>query len=338
METTMSVNPSVATAAPAADSEGQEPGFFNVRVVRKEAVAQGIYLFELRHPGGEPLPAFTPGSHLTVQVPSGARRNYSLCSNPADTGHYQIAVKRDEGGRGGSVSMADDVQAGQLLTVSWPRNNFELAERASDFIFVAGGIGITPILSMMRHLKNTGNSNFKLYYCTRDAGSTPFLDHLQSEFPGQVQVHHDNGDMDQALDLWPVFEKPGVAHVYCCGPKGLMDSVEDMSGHWPSGSVHFESFGVDAKAFAEDKPFDVQLARTGATVHVGADQTILEALRGAGLRVPSSCESGTCGSCKTRLLSGDVEHRDMVLLEEERPGHIMVCVSRARSGELVLDL
>ena len=334
----MSVNPSVARAASSADTGGDEPDFFNVRVVRKEAVAQSIYLFELCHPGGAPLPVFTPGSHLTVQVPSGARRNYSLCSDPADTGHYQIAVKRDEGGRGGSVSMADDVQVGQLLSVSWPRNNFELAERANDFIFVAGGIGITPILSMMRHLKNTGKGNFKLYYCTRDAGTTAFLDHIQSEFPGQVQIHHDNGDIEQALDLWPVFEKPGVAHVYCCGPKGLMDSVEDMSGHWPSGSVHFESFGVDAKAFAENKPFDVRLAKTGATVLVSADQTILEALRGAGLRVPSSCESGTCGSCKTRLVSGDVEHRDMVLLEEERPDHIMVCVSRAKSGELVLDL
>ena len=334
----MSVNPGVATGASAADAGVHEPDFFNVRVVRKEAVAQGIYLFDLCHPGGAPLPAFTPGSHLTVQVPSGVRRNYSLCSDPADTSRYQIAVKLDEAGRGGSVSMANDVQVGQLLTVSWPRNNFELAERADNFIFVAGGIGITPILSMMRHLKTTGKGEFKLYYCTRDAGSTAFLEHIKSEFSGQVQIHHDNGDMNQVLDLWPVFEKPGTAHVYCCGPKGLMDSVEDMSGHWPSGSVHFESFGVDAKAFAEDKPFDVRLARTGTTVHVSADQTILEALRGAGLRVPSSCESGTCGSCKTRLVSGDVEHRDMVLLEEERPDHIMVCVSRAKSGELVLDL
>lgn len=334
----MSVNPSVATGASAAGSGPQKDDFFNVRVVKKEAVAQGIYLFELRHPDGAPLPPFTPGSHLTVQVPSGVRRNYSLCSDPADTSMYQIAVKRDEAGRGGSVSMADDVQVGQLLSVSWPRNNFELAERATDFIFVAGGIGITPILSMMRHLKNTGQGDFKLYYCTRDEASTAFIEHIKSEFPGQVQIHHDNGDMAQALDLWPVFEKPANAHVYCCGPKGLMDSVDDMSGHWPSGSVHFESFGVNAKAFAQDTPFDVRLAKTGTTVHVGAGQTILEALRGAGLRVPSSCESGTCGSCKTRLLAGEVEHRDMVLIEEEKQDCIMVCVSRAKSDELVLDL
>ena len=330
----MSVNPEAVTA----DAAVHEPDFFNVEVVKKEAVAQGIYLFELRHPEGAALPAFTPGSHLTVQVPSGVRRNYSLCGDPADTRTYQIAVKRDDAGRGGSVSMADEVQVGQLLPVSWPRNNFELAERANSFIFVAGGIGITPILSMMRHLKRTAHGSFKLYYLTRDAVSTAFIDHIKAEFASQVQIHHDNGDIDQALDLWPVFEKPANAHVYCCGPKGLMDSVEDMTGHWPSGSVHFESFGVDAKAFADNAPFDVRLAKTGATVHVDAGQTILEALRGAGLRIPSSCESGTCGSCKTRLLAGVAEHRDMILFEEEKADHIMVCVSRAKSDELVLDL
>lgn len=339
----MSETPSVISdpvkGAPTPEAPAiHEPDFFNVKVVTKEAVAQGIYLFELRHPEGVPLPAFTPGSHLTVQVPSGVRRNYSLCSNPADTSMYQIAVKRDDAGRGGSVSMADEVQVGQLLSVSWPRNNFELAERANSFIFVAGGIGITPILSMMRHLKSTGHGNFKLYYLTRDAVSTAFIDHIKAEFASQVHIHHDNGDIEQALDLWPVFEKPANAHVYCCGPKGLMDSVEDMTGHWPSGSVHFESFGVDAKAFAENKAFTVRLEKTGATIDVGAGQTILEALRTAGLRVPSSCESGTCGSCKTHLLSGDVEHRDMVLFEEERVDFIMVCVSRAKAGELVLDL
>lgn len=331
----MSVNPNLATSA---GDTPTEPDFFDLKVARKEAVVHGIYMFELRHPDGLELPAFTPGSHLTVQVPNGARRNYSLCSDPADTDLYQIAVKRDDSGRGGSVSMAEDVQVGRLLSVSAPRNNFELAERASDFVFVAGGIGITPILSMMRHLKSTSRGRFKLYYCTRDAASTAFIDDINSEFAGQIKIHHDNGDMEQALDLWPVFEKPANAHVYCCGPKGLMDSVKDMSGHWPFGSVHFESFGVDAKAYAENKPFTVRLQKSGANVEVGADQTLLEALRASGYRVPSSCESGTCGSCKTRLLSGEAEHRDMVLSEDEQAGQIMVCVSRAKSAELVLDL
>lgn len=316
----------------------QEPEFFKLLVTRKEAVADGIYLFELRDPDGTELPAFTSGSHLTAELPNGSRRNYSLCSGPTETGYYQIAVKRDEGGRGGSVSMTDDVVQGQLLSVSAPRNNFELSECAKSFLFVAGGIGITPILSMMRHLKNTGGGAFKLYYLTRDAQSTAFLKELAEEFPGQVKVHHDNGDRNQAMDLWPVFEKPSTSHIYCCGPKGLMDSVQDMSGHWPSGNVHFESFGVDAKAHAENKPFKVHLAKSGVTLDVGEHETILDVLRTHGRRVPSSCESGTCGSCRTRLLEGEAEHRDMVLVPEEQSTQIMVCVSRAKSPELTLDL
>jgi phthalate 4,5-dioxygenase reductase component len=335
----MSVNPSAVADATRNTPAGPdlEPGFFSVKVVKKQAVAQGIFLFELQRPDGGELPRFTPGSHLTVEVPSGVRRNYSLSSDPADAHRYQIAVKRDERGRGGSVSMADDVQEGQLLQISAPRNNFELSGNTSEALFVAGGIGITPILSMMRHLKRS-DAPFRLYYLTRDAGSTAFISELQEEFGDKVSIHHDNGDVDQALDLWPVFEKPGAGHVYCCGPKGLMESVEDMSGHWPSGSVHFESFGVDAKAFAENTAFTVRLEKSKATLEVGADQTILECLRAAGYRVPSSCESGTCGSCKTHLLAGEAEHRDMVLTDDEKADHIMVCVSRAKSPELVLDL
>ncbi|MES2190120.1 MAG: PDR/VanB family oxidoreductase [Pseudomonadota bacterium] len=330
----MSVNPEPGAAAGAA-----EPAFFKVKVAQKKKLAEGIYLFELRDPQGAGLPVFTAGSHLTVEVPMGARRNYSLCSNPADRDFYQIAVKRDASGRGGSISMADDVNEGDMLSISAPRNNFELHPRANKFLFVAGGIGITPILSMMRHLKAQGNDQFKLIYCTRDPESTAFLEELQGpEFAGKAEVHHDHGDINNALDFWPVFESPTGAHVYCCGPRGLMDSVADMSGHWPSGAVHFESFGVDASAYAANTAFTVRLQKRGETVQVGTGQSILEALRGAGVRVPSSCESGTCGSCKTTLLAGEAEHRDMVLSDEEKENHIMVCVSRAKSAELVLDL
>ena len=318
---------------------GVEPDFFTVKVSRKQVLAEGIYLFELQHPLGEELPAFTAGAHLTVAVPGGVRRNYSLCSNPADRKTWQIAVKRDPGGRGGSVSMTDEVSEGDLIPVSVPRNNFELHPRATQFLFVAGGIGITPILSMMRHLKTQGNDSFKLIYCTRDEENTAFLGELKnSNLAAHVQLHHDRGDISQAMDFWPVFETPGKAHVYCCGPRGLMDAVADMSGHWPSGAVHFESFGVDASVYAANTAFTVRLGKSGQTIPVAADQSILEALRASGVRVPSSCESGTCGSCRTRLLGGEPEHRDMVLTDEEKDTSIMVCVSRARSGELVLDL
>ncbi len=235
--------------------------------------------------------------------------------------------------------MADDVHEGVLLAISAPRNNFELHPRAEKILLIAGGIGITPILSMMRHLKAQGHADFKLIYCTRNAQSTAFLPELTApEFSQHVQLHHDHGDINNAFDFWPVFETPTKAHVYCCGPRGLMDAVADMSGHWPSGSVHFESFGVDASTYAANTAFTVHLQKTGITLAIAADQTILQALRGAGLRVASSCESGTCGSCKTGLIAGEVEHRDMVLSSEEKADHIMVCISRAKSPELVLDL
>lgn len=335
----MSVNPDKSAGQASASPESVDSDYFKVRVARKETLAGGIHLFELHHPEGADLPAFTAGAHLTVKVPNGSRRNYSLCSNPAEKSLYQIAVKRDTGGRGGSLSMVDDVHEGDLLNISAPRNNFELHPRANKFLFVAGGIGITPVLSMMRHLKAQGSAEFRLIYCTRDAESTAFLSELTGpEFGKHVQVHHDHGDIENALDFWPVFESPTNTHVYCCGPRGLMDAVADMSGHWPSGSIHFESFGVDASAYASNTAFTVRLQKTGKTVAVAADESILEALRGAGLRVPSSCESGTCGSCRTTLLAGEAEHRDMVLSDEEKTSNIMVCVSRATSAELVLDL
>ena len=154
----------------------------------------------------------------------------------------------------------------------------------------------------------------------------------------RVTVHHDHGDLNQAFDLWPIFERPSKAHVYCCGPQGLMDSVRDMSGHWPSEQIHFESFGAAVVSDALNQQFEVVLQKTGERLTVPADQSILETLRACGHHIPSSCESGSCGCCRTALIAGEAEHRDMVLRPEEQAHHIMVCVSRAKSAELVLDL
>ncbi len=315
-----------------------EPPFSNLQVSRKLSIAKDVILFELRHPQGLLLPAFTAGSHLTVETQAGMRRNYSLCSDPAELLAYQIAVKREANGRGGSRAMADALGEGSLLKASQPRNNFELDRRAKQFLFIAGGIGITPILSMMRHLRRQRDVKFRLIYCTRDAQCTAFLAELQSDFPGQIQVHHDGGHIDQALDLWSEFETPKQEQVYCCGPKGLMDSVADMSGHWPSGAVHFESFGIDASHLPPNTAFNVWLQKSGQRIAVSAEQSILEALRAYGHPVASSCESGTCGTCRTSLLGGEADHRDMVLMDDEKARSIMVCVSRAKSAELVLDL
>jgi phthalate 4,5-dioxygenase reductase subunit len=322
-----------------ADAPAVEPPFSPLRVRAKAEIAHGIFQFDLERPDGATLPAFTAGAHITVSTPSGARRNYSLCSAPSNQRLYQIALKRDTHGRGGSVSMADRVQTGDTLLASAPRNNFELPVQASEILFIAGGIGITPIMSMLRHLQEDGRTPWRLRYLTRDAASTAFLDELRhAPYAGKALVHHDQGDPDRALDLWPLLERPTRAHVFCCGPRGLMDSVRDMSGHWPSANIHFESFGVDAGVAADDRPFRVRLARSGVLVEVGANQSILQALRASGILVPSSCESGTCGTCRVGLLEGQAEHRDMVLMDDEQSSQIMACVSRARSGELLLDL
>ncbi|MFT8246105.1 PDR/VanB family oxidoreductase [Roseomonas sp. BN140053] len=320
------------------DQDGTE--LMSLRVTRCEAAADGIQLFELRHPDGSELPPFTPGSHLSVKVPSGAMRNYSLSNDPHERDRYVIAVKREAGGRGGSVGLIDGVQAGDTLDVSVPRNLFELDASAPAFIFVAGGIGITPILSMIRYLTAGGDKPWHLYYLTRSPGLTAFLPELSAaEFAEHVTVHHDEGDPAQAFDLWPVFEEPTEAHIYCCGPRPLMDAVRDMTGHWDETAVHFEDFGSDlVRPRPDDKPFRIRLAASGAELEVPVGTTILEVLRAHGQRAPSSCESGTCGTCRTRYREGEVDHRDLVLTEGERKTSLMVCVSRATSDLLVLDL
>jgi phthalate 4,5-dioxygenase reductase subunit len=310
-----------------------------LRVTRAEPIARDIQLFEFRDPGGLPLPEFTAGSHVTVKAPNGTLRKYSLCNDPAECERYVIAVKRDAAGHGGSVSLVDGTRVGDLVQVSEPRNAFELAPKANAFLFIAGGIGITPIMSMVRGLVGEGRDKFKLYYCTRSPEATPFLEELGgAEFRGKVVIHHDHGDPAKSLDLWPILEKPTSAHIYCCGPRPLLEAVRDMTGHWSAAAVHFESF-LDAAAQAkpEDKPFDVVLAKSGARIEVPAGMSILDAMRARGHDAPSSCESGTCGTCRTRLLDGTADHRDLVLTEEERATQVMICVSRALSPEIVID-
>lgn len=310
-----------------------------LRVADAREIARDIHLFELRAPDGADLPEFTPGSHLEVLTPAGLVRKYSLCNSAFERERYLIAVKREADSRGGSASMAEALKVGDTLPVGLPDNAFALSSKARQHLLIAGGIGITPVLAMARWLKDSGEGRFKLVYCTRDAAGTAFLEELTSpEWRAQVTLHHDGGDPEQALDLWPLLENPKGAHVYCCGPRGLMEAVRDMTGHWPGGSVHFESFGAENRDTRNNTPFTVRLERSAMTVTVPADRSILDVVREHGVAVPSSCESGTCGSCRTRLLAGQADHRDMVLMPEEQDDNIMVCVSRACSDELTLDL
>jgi phthalate 4,5-dioxygenase reductase subunit len=304
----------------------------------KRQLTPDVWRFELVDPAGGTLPPFAAGAHITVETPSRARRTYSLSNDPVEADRYVLGVKHERAGRGGSASLIERVGAGDTLPVSPPINRFPLVE-APAYLFIAGGIGITPILSMLRHLAREGTAGFRLIYCTRNADLTAFRDELAApQFADKVTLHHDDGDPEKAFDFWPLVETPGKAHVYCCGPRPLMDEVRVMTGHWPESAIHFEDFASDVSAVKpDDRAFTVRNARTGEIVEVPADATILEALRATGSRVPSSCESGTCGSCRTRLLDGDVDHRDLVLTDEEREGHILICVSRARAGELVLE-
>lgn len=309
-------------------------GKMALQVTGRRQLARDIAEFTLARPEGGPLPGFAPGAHITIETPGGAMRRYSLVNDGTAPDTYVIAVKREAQSRGGSEAMHTQAQPGTQLVVDPPENDFSLVA-ASKYLLIAGGIGITPILSMARALAAQGTP-FKLIYCTRSPEETAYLDEVAA-IPGAT-VHHDQGDVDNFYDFWDHFETPSTEHVYCCGPAPLMEEIKALSGHWAEGRVHFEDFaGVEAVR-ADDTAFSVKLASSGREILVPADRTILEALREAGEKTVSSCESGTCGTCKCRLVSGEADHRDLVLMDEEKSDYIMICVSRAKSGDLVVDL
>jgi phthalate 4,5-dioxygenase reductase subunit len=327
---------------PSADGNAAATASMRLAVRRKSAIAEGITLFELAYPDGRELPPFDAGAHIALTTPNGLLRRYSLCNAPSERQRYVIAVKRDEEGGGGSKSMVDELAAGATVAVAAPLNYFPLARHATRYLLLAGGIGITPLLSMVHELRARG-ADFQLIYCARFPESTAFLDELaEPGLAGRVQVHHSQGDPARSFKLEPVLaEHAAGTHLYCCGPRRLMQAVREATRHWPAGTVHLEDFGTsdDPKA-AGDKLFSARLARSGITVAVPAGVSILEAMRSRGVPAPSSCESGTCGSCRTKLLGGKADHRDYVLDDEEHDSDIMICVSRAQDGcaELVLDL
>jgi len=310
-----------------------------LRLTRAEKIAEGIHLFELRHPAGSELPPFTAGGHIQLRVPNGLIRKYSLCNDPAERDRYCVAVKREDTGRGGSISLIDETKLGDELMASAPVNDFGLPQRGDNFIFIAGGIGITPIMSMIHHLQSVEGKKFRLYYCSRSPEMTAFREELSTpQLKGQVTIHYDNGDPARMLDLWPIVEeRKNREHLYCCGPRPLMQAVRDVTGHWTPTSIHFEAFSEAETRRPDDKAFNVRLAQSGEVIDVPVGTTIMEAMRARGHDVPSSCESGTCGTCRTKLVSGEADHRDLVLAEHERGSQIMICVSRARSPELVID-
>lgn len=307
-------------------------------VLAKRALTDEITEFTLADPAGAALPGFTAGSHLHAGVPSGGTRQYSLANDPAETHRYVIAVKREAGGRGGSVSLVDGVAQGDTLRVSAPRNDFELDLTASgEPLLIAGGIGITPILCMARALHAAGRP-FRMVYLTRDAAQAAYADEIAAApFAGSVTMHHDGGDPARAFDLAGALADPAGRTIYCCGPTGLLHAVRNTAAHWPRGSVRFEDFGTaPLAAGADSDSFWVRMEGEEARYRVPADRSILQVLQEAGLDVPSSCEAGTCGTCRMRLVSGEADHRDLVLFDDEMEDNIIICCSRAKSDELVI--
>ena len=315
----------------------------SVRVARKSIEAEGICSLELVSADGAPLPAFSAGSHVDVQLPGGLTRQYSLCNDPTETHRYLIAVLRDPASRGGSQAMHDAVKEGDALTISTPKNHFALAHEAGSHLLLAGGIGITPLLCMAERLSNVGAA-FEMHYCTRSRPRTAFVERIaRSAFASRVQFHHDDGAPEQRLDIAALLaERAAGRHLYVCGPKGFMDAVlgAARAQGWPESQLHYEFFAAEVAPVAGDAPFEVQLASSGRIVVVPADRSIVQALAEAGVTVATSCEQGVCGTCLTRVIEGELEHRDLYLTpEEQAAGHqFLPCCSRSRSARLVLDL
>jgi vanillate monooxygenase ferredoxin subunit len=315
---------------------------FQVRIRRKAVAAQDVVTLDLVHPDGAALPPFDAGAHVDVEVRPGLLRQYSLCNDPAETHRYQIGVLRDPHSRGGSIAVHDELAEGQLIRIGAPRNRFALVP-AQRSLLLAGGIGITPILCMAERLARDGVA-FQLHYCTRSAPRTAFAARIAAaSWAGHVSFHHDDGPAEQRLDLQRVLSAPRQGtHLYVCGPRGFIDwvcSTAHAAG-WAPDHIHHEHFAGQDPGAGEDRAFEVRLASSGQTITVAPGQSMAAALHASGIALPVSCEQGVCGTCLTRVIAGEPEHRDSYLTDEERSRNdqCLPCCSRSRSACLVLDL
>lgn len=314
-----------------------------VAVSRVADEAPDIRSFVLEPVDGAALPPCTPGSHIDVYLQPGLTRQYSLCNGPQEQGHYQIAVKKEPASRGGSRHMHEQVRPGDRLEISAPKNNFALDAGASPCLLVAGGIGITPLLSMAKHLVAAGRE-FELLYFSRAVAQTAFHALLSSpQFGRRVAFHYAlEPDAVRAYLRRKLWQRDGDTQLYLCGPRPFMDLVEQTAAAtWPPASVHLEYFGADPQASAGPRAsFVVRLARSGLACEVGTGQTVVDAVAAQGVQIETSCEQGVCGTCLTGVLAGTPDHRDVFLTDDEKQAgdKFCPCVSRSLGPELVLDL
>lgn len=309
-----------------------------VVVERKETIADDVVRLTLRHPDGERLPPWTPGAHLDLVLADDLVRQYSLCGDPADRSRFQVAVLREPDGRGGSAFVHERLIDGAPLRIRGPRNHFPL-EPAPRYLFIAGGIGITPIIPMVE-AAHARDADWRLVYGGRTRASMAFANELRDRYGDRVSVRPQ--DETGLLDLDALLGDPEAdSAVYCCGPEPLLAAVEQRCASWRAGSLHTERFAPkDGADSGERITFEVELARSGRTLTVPEDKSILQVVEEAGIGILSSCQEGTCGTCETAVLGGKPDHRDSVLTDEEQAvgDTMMICVSRACGERLVLDL
>ncbi|MDR5832274.1 PDR/VanB family oxidoreductase [Caballeronia sp. LP006] len=317
-----------------------------VRIVRRSEQGHTICAFELAAVDGDALPDFSAGAHIDLHISEGLVRQYSLCNAPGSV-RYEIAVLRDPQSRGGSSAVHDRLQEGDIVTISPPRNHFALDESARRSVLFAGGIGVTPLLSMMEQLSQQ-HASFDLHYCVRSSAHVAFAERLNEDrFAGHVHIHADDVTNSSRFEVATCIGAPdALTHAYICGPTGFIDWVVQgaIACGWPLENLHVERFAAAADVQVEggeaDRAFEIVIASTGRVIHVAPGQTAANALIDAGIDVPLSCEQGVCGTCLMGILDGDPDHRDWLLSDDEkaRGDQFTPCCSRAKSQRLVVDL
>lgn len=309
-------------------------------VVARHDAADGVVALELSDPEGKDLPRWSPGAHIDLNLAPGLIRQYSLCGDPADRTVWRIGVLLEPQGRGGSKFVHDKLWKGCQVDVRGPRNNFVL-EPASSYVFIAGGIGITPLIPMIAAAAAQG-SEWELHYGGRTLESMAFREELQGGEGAEARVSICPQDSTGLLDLNTILNQPRAgAFVYCCGPEALLGAVEQHCAAWPAGALRVERFAaVEQGAPVLDDSFEVVLASSGRTVTVPPERSILEVLTAAGIEVDSSCAEGICGTCETAVLEGEIDHRDSLLSSDEKAANdvMFICVSRAACPQITIDL
>jgi ferredoxin-NADP reductase len=308
-----------------------------LRVDRRRTGAEGVVVLDLRDPAGAELPAWEPGAHVDLRLPGGLTRQYSLCGDPADRSVWRIGVLREPESRGGSRHVHEELHEGEEVDVRGPRNHFPLVP-APRYVFIAGGIGITPILPMIAAADAAG-ARWELHYGGRSRRSMAFLESLE-QVSGHLTLHPQ--DEVGLIDLDALLRAPQPdTLVYCCGPEPLLVAVEQRCADWPPGTLHLERFAPkDVGEPVLTGAFEVELSLSGRTLTVPPDRSILSVVEEAGVQVLSSCQEGTCGTCETAVLAGEVDHRDSLLTPDEQAANdtMFICVSRAACPKLVLEL